>query len=66
MEITIDEHLCTGCWICIELCPEVFEMDAEGRAHALCNPVREDVKNVCRTTETICPVHAITIDEKNV
>ena len=26
MKVSIDENLCTGCGLCVDVCPEVFEM----------------------------------------
>jgi ferredoxin len=31
-KIVIDADLCEGCETCVSLCPDVFEMNAEGKA----------------------------------
>ncbi len=39
MKATVDKDLCLGCDICVEVCPEVFEMDDDNRAQAKVNPI---------------------------
>ena len=29
MKVAVDAGSCTGCGVCVESCPEVFEMNAE-------------------------------------
>ncbi|MDK2897626.1 MAG: ferredoxin [Candidatus Atribacteria bacterium] len=30
MALRVDEELCSGCELCVEICPDVFEMNDEG------------------------------------
>ena len=32
MSIKVDQALCSGCGLCVELCPEVFSWGSEGKA----------------------------------
>jgi len=34
-KVVLDEECCVGCGACAELCPEVFEMDDEEKAHVI-------------------------------
>jgi ferredoxin len=38
MAIVIDEEECMACESCVELCPEVFEMDAAGELAIVKDP----------------------------
>jgi ferredoxin len=55
--IKVDQEKCTGCGTCVALCPEVFELDENGKSR---------VKNVaacekcdCQNAIDSCPVQAI-------
>ena len=30
MALRVDEELCSGCELCVQICPDVFEMDSNG------------------------------------
>lgn len=32
MKATVDKSLCTGCGVCVDACPEVFQLGADGLA----------------------------------
>jgi ferredoxin len=53
--------LCKGCEACVSLCPEVFEMGDDGKAHVR-NP---DACNACdcEGAVNICPTEAISWEE---
>ncbi|MFA5840137.1 MAG: ferredoxin [Candidatus Margulisiibacteriota bacterium] len=58
MAIAIDQALCSGCGICVELCPEIFTWGADGKATA--------IKDSCEihSPEDVaaqCPMEAIDI-----
>ena len=58
-EITVDQELCIGCGICVDLCPEVFELcDDKSRV------IGPDKCDSCDCEEAVvsCPVSAIAID----
>ena len=62
MKVTVDEETCIGCEVCVDTCPEVFEM-ADDKARAKANEVPKDVVKSCREAAENCPVEAIQIED---
>jgi len=53
----IDEEKCTGCGICVELCPlDTLRMDEKGEKAVIKYP---DDCMTCYTCELSCPVGAV-------
>jgi ferredoxin len=64
MKAAIDPDLCTGCELCVETCPNIFEMDDdEGIARVKVDEVPEDAEDCARQAEEECPVEAIAVEE---
>lgn len=42
MAIVIDDDACMGCESCVEICPDVFEMNADGDKAVVINDSSED------------------------
>lgn len=62
MKVKVDRDMCTGCEICIDTCPEVFEM-FEDLSRAKVEIVPEDLKDSVKEAAEDCPVEAIIIEE---
>ncbi len=58
----VDEGTCTGCGLCADTCPEVFEL-VEDMAKVIANPVPEGAQDTCREAADDCPVEAISIKD---
>ena len=43
MKAKVDRDECIGCGLCASICSEVFEMDEEGIAIVIADPVPADV-----------------------
>jgi ferredoxin len=62
MKAKVDEDLCTGCELCTETCPEVFEMDGDV-SHVKVEVIPEDSEECAEQAAEECPVEAIEIEE---
>lgn len=62
MRVTVDQETCIGCEVCVDTCPEVFEM-ADDKARTKGDEVPKDVVKSCREAADNCPVEAIEIEE---
>ncbi|MCE5328371.1 MAG: ferredoxin [Planctomycetaceae bacterium] len=54
---------CTGCGVCVDICPEVFELGDDGLATVISEPANEDIEATCMEAAETCPSEAIQIDE---
>ncbi|WP_147821353.1 ferredoxin [Salidesulfovibrio onnuriiensis] len=57
MAIVIDPDECIGCETCVELCPEVFEMDSDGEKAVVINP--DSTADCVDEAIDTCPSEAI-------
>ena len=62
MKAIVDEETCTGCGLCEQICPEVFEL-VDDVAKVKTEPVPTDQQDSCREAAESCPVEAITIQD---
>ncbi len=62
MKVIVDKDLCTGCGLCSDTCPEVFEVD-DAVVKVLVDEVPAGVVDTCKEAVDNCPVEAISIKE---
>ena len=62
MKVKIDENLCTGCGLCADICPEVFEMGDDVSIVKVDN-ISSELEEKVREAAESCPVEAIIIEE---
>ena len=63
MKIFVDSNLCKGTGLCVETCPEVFELNEEGLSTVKVSRVPAGVQQNCRESADNCPTGAISIEE---
>ncbi len=61
MKAIVDVDTCTGCGLCVEICPAVFELNDEHIAEVKLDPVSPDNQDDCQEACDGCPVEAIEI-----
>jgi len=64
MKAKVDKELCTGCGICIDVCPPVFEMGDDNQAIVIADPVPPECEDDCRDAAEQCPSEAIQVEEE--
>ena len=63
MKVRVDPTLCTGCGPCVDICPDVFELDQDGIAVVKIDQIPVDLEEACREAAENCPTEAIAIEE---
>ena len=63
MKAIVDADTCTGCGLCVDNCPEVFELSDDGIAKVKVAQVPAELAESCRDAADNCPVEAITIED---
>ena len=61
MKAKIDEDLCTACELCVDTCPDVFDMGDE-MAIVIVDEVPGDFEDAVQQAADECPVEAIIVD----
>jgi len=55
------EDTCTACGLCVDACPDVFEMGAD-MAEVTANKVPEEFEDAAQQAADECPVEAIIVE----
>jgi ferredoxin len=62
MKVRVDEEVCVGDETCVEVCPEIFEMQGDVAITKM-KEVPEELEGACKEAAESCPVNAILIEE---
>jgi len=58
-KVVVDKDLCTGCGLCVESCPAIFEMNDDNVAQVKAS---EDSNCDLKRVAEECPVEAIKVE----
>ena len=61
MEVSIDRDCCSNCMLCVEVCPEVFEL-RESRVGVLNESVPPAFEVNCSEAVELCPTRALEVN----
>ncbi len=61
MKAIVDADLCTGCGLCVDSCPDVFDLSDDVVA-VKADEVPADAQDCARQAADDCPVEAIKIE----
>jgi len=62
MKATIDKDSCTGCGLCVETCPDVFEM-GDDTAQVKGDSIPSGAEDCARQAADDCPSEAIELQD---
>ncbi len=62
MKANVDKNTCIGCGLCPSICPEVFDMDDDGKAIAISPDVSQENEDGAKEAAENCPVNAISVE----
>lgn len=61
MKAVVDPEKCIGCGLCVQVSPDVYEMD-DDKARAIAAEISEDMTESARNGAEQCPVTAISVE----
>ena len=62
-KVRVDQDVCIGDAICASLCPDVCEMNDEGKSQVIVEVVGEDLIDCVNEAAEACPVSCIYVEE---
>lgn len=62
MKAIVNQDTCIGCGLCISTVPEVFEVNADGKAEA-CGHTTDENRAAVQEAIDACPVQAISTED---
>ena len=63
MKAKVNQETCIGCGLCVDYCPEVFELTDDNGASIIVDRVPAESKEKCQEAKANCPVDAISYSE---
>lgn len=63
MNAIVSKDTCIGCGLCPTICPDVFEMQDDGKAGVVVDKVPQSSEHDAKEAENNCPVNAISVEQ---
>jgi len=63
MKAIVNPDVCSGCGLCAETCPKVFQLDDEGVARVIVEEVPPELEDQVKEAAEDCPDEAISTEE---
>jgi ferredoxin len=63
MRVSVDYDVCASTGACMQACPEVFEVRADGYLYLLTEEPPEELRAKVVEASQLCPTGAITIED---
>jgi len=61
MKAVVNNTACIGCGLCVDICPEVFELNAQGFSETITSEVFSYYLQDALNAACSCPVNAIKV-----
>ena len=61
MEARVNKDGCISCGICVSICPDVFQFDANGTAESIVDSIPSNKLSEAEEARDSCPVNVIDI-----
>jgi ferredoxin len=61
MKVKVDAETCIGCGLCVNTCPDIFELEGD-KAVVKTEEVSGDAENCAKQAAEDCPVNAIGVE----
>ncbi|MGL4338697.1 MAG: ferredoxin [Turicibacter sp.] len=62
MKAHVNQDTCIGCELCTSVCPEVFQMNDDGKSEVIAAIVAPEHEGTCKDAKESCPVDAISVE----
>lgn len=62
MKAAVDKDTCIACGLCPSICPEVFEMEDDGKAGVVVDEVPSGAEDSAEEAASSCPTNAISVE----
>jgi len=63
MKVYVDPNVCGGTGLCVDTCPEVFELNQDNISTASTDEIPKELEKDCRKAADNCPTNAISIEQ---
>lgn len=62
MKAYVNQETCISCGLCEGVCPEVFELNEEGKSVPILDEIPDEFLSSAQDAESGCPVDAIVVE----